>query len=53
MNKYICSLCGFIYDETEGLPEYGIAAGTKWEDLPDDWQCPSCGATKDFFDLII
>ncbi|NMA08265.1 MAG: rubredoxin [Clostridiales bacterium] len=46
MKKYICSVCGFIYDEAKGLPEAGIAPGTGWEDLPDDWVCPLCGAAK-------
>ena len=45
-------LCSFIYHEEEGWPEDGIAAGTKWEDIPDDWECPDCGATKDMFDMI-
>ncbi|NLV35202.1 MAG: rubredoxin [Clostridiaceae bacterium] len=49
MGKYACSVCGYIYDEAKGIPEAGIAPGTKWEDLPDDWVCPLCGATKDEF----
>ncbi|SEQ47952.1 Rubredoxin [Solimonas aquatica] len=44
--KYQCLACGEIYDEALGLPEYGIAPGTRWEDLPDDWLCPACGADK-------
>lgn len=47
--KYVCSLCGYVYDEAEGIPEEGIPAGTKFEDLPEDWVCPVCGATKDDF----
>ena len=49
MQKYICSICGFVYDEATGYPEGGIAPGTKWEDIPRDWVCPLCGATKDEF----
>ena len=50
MAKYVCSVCGYIYDEANGIPEAGIAPGTKWEDLPDDWVCPICGATKAEFE---
>jgi len=49
MQKYVCSICGFIYDEATGYPEGGIAPGTKWEYIPGDWVCPLCGATKDEF----
>lgn len=52
MKKYKCVLCGYIYDETLGDPDEGIAAGTKWEDIPDDWECPDCGAGKDDFELL-
>ena len=50
MAKYICSVCGFIYDEAEGIPDAGVAAGTRWEDLAEDWVCPLCGATKSEFE---
>lgn len=50
MNKYECMVCGYVYDEALGIPEEGIAPGTKWEDLPADWACPLCGATKDEFE---
>lgn len=50
MSKYVCSVCGFVYDEAVGIPEAGIAPGTKWEDLPEDWVCPLCGATKSEFE---
>ena len=40
MKKYVCSICGYVYDEEAGDPENGIEPGTKWEDLPDDWACP-------------
>ncbi|MDF2939986.1 MAG: rubredoxin [Gammaproteobacteria bacterium] len=50
--KYMCVLCGFIYDEAEGWPADGIAPGTKWEDVPLNWQCPECGAAKQDFEMI-
>lgn len=50
MAKYVCTICGFVYDEAKGYPEAGIAPGTKWEDVPDDWQCPLCGAVKSDFE---
>ena len=50
MAKYICTVCGFVYDEAKGIPDAGIAAGTRWEDLPEDWVCPLCGATKSEFE---
>ncbi len=49
MAKYVCSVCGFVYDEAKGIPEAGIAPGTTWEALPDDWVCPLCGAAKSEF----
>ncbi len=50
--KYMCVLCGFIYDEALGWPEDGIAPGTRWEDVPLTWVCPECGAMKDDFEMI-
>jgi rubredoxin len=50
MKKYVCSICGYVYDEAAGIPEKGIAPGTKFEDLPDDWDCPMCGADKSVFE---
>lgn len=47
--KYVCNICGFVYDEELGLPEQGIPAGTKFEDLPDDFECPLCGVDKSNF----
>jgi rubredoxin len=47
--KYVCDVCGYEYDETVGDPDNGIAAGTKWEDLPEDFVCPLCGVGKDQF----
>lgn len=49
MKKYVCTVCGYIYDEAKGIPEAGILPGTKWEELPEDWVCPLCGATKSEF----
>ena len=49
MKKYVCDVCGWEYDEELGLPEQGIAPGTKFEDLPDDFECPLCGVGKDSF----
>jgi rubredoxin len=52
MKMYMCLICGFIYDEKEGWPDDGIPAGTRWGDIPDDWICPDCNATKFDFDMI-
>lgn len=49
MKQMVCSICSYTYDEPKGIPEAGIAPGTKWEDLPDDWKCPWCGAGKEAF----
>ena len=49
---FMCVICGYVYDEEKGEPDDGIAPGTKWEDIPDDWQCPDCEATKEDFELI-
>ena len=50
MKKYVCTICGYIYDEEKGDPDGGIAPGTKFEDIPDDWVCPVCGASKAAFE---
>ena len=52
MKKYKCLMCGYIYDPAEGDPDNGIVAGTAFEDLPDDWVCPDCGADKDEFEPV-
>ena len=44
MKKYQCIVCGWVYDEALGCPEEGILPGTRWEDIPEDWTCPECGA---------
>ncbi|MEG0961846.1 MAG: rubredoxin [Lachnospiraceae bacterium] len=51
MKKYVCSICGYVYDESTGIPDAGIAPGTKWEELPEQWVCPLCGASKAEFKL--
>ena len=50
MDTYVCTVCGYVYDPAEGDPDSGVAAGTPFEDLPDDWVCPVCGADKDQFE---
>lgn len=50
MAKYVCTVCGYVYDEAEGDPDAGIAPGTKWEDVPEDFVCPLCGVGKDMFE---
>lgn len=52
LRKWQCIICGFVYDEAKGLPEEGIAPGTRWEDIPAAWQCSECGAVKDDFELV-
>ena len=49
--RYVCSVCGYVYDPEKGDPDGGIAAGTSFEDIPDSWTCPVCGADKDKFEL--
>lgn len=49
---YMCVICGWIYDEAKGSPDDGITAGTLWDDVPDYWTCPDCGASKDDFEMI-
>ena len=49
MKKYECGPCGYIYDPAVGYPDGGIAPGTAFEDIPDDWVCPLCGLGKDVF----
>jgi rubredoxin len=51
MKRWQCVLCGFVYDEALGMPEEGIAPGTRWEDVPQDWSCPDCAATKADFSM--
>ncbi len=51
MAKYVCDVCSYEYDEEAGIPDDGLAPGTKFADLPDDWVCPLCGVGKDEFSL--
>lgn len=50
--KFVCIVCGHIYDEAEGDPGTGIKPGTRWEDVPADWRCPDCGAGKSDFEEV-
>ena len=50
MKKYVCTVCGYIYDEAAGDPDNGEEPGTKWEDVPEDGVCPVCGVGKDQFE---
>ncbi len=45
-------VCGFIYDEELGLPDEGVAPGTRWDEIPEDWSCPDCGVSKEDFEMI-
>ena len=51
MKTWICTVCGLIYDEAQGWPDDGIAPGTPWDEVPDDWLCPDCGASKADFEM--
>jgi rubredoxin-NAD+ reductase len=53
MKTWMCVVCGLIYDEEAGWPDDGIAAGTRWEDVPASWTCPECGATKADFEMVV
>ncbi len=52
MKKYMCLICGYIYDEATGAPDDGLAPGTRWDDVPPNWTCPECGARKEDFEMI-
>lgn len=52
MKTYQCVICGFIYDESKGWPDEGIPPGTRWHDVPAEWTCPECGASKDDFEMV-
>ena len=53
MRVWRCAACGYEYDEALGWPEDGLAPGTRWEDVPDGWTCPDCGAAKADFDMVL
>lgn len=50
MTQYECTACSYVYDPAEGDPEAGVARGTPFDELPDDWVCPDCGVGKDLFE---
>lgn len=52
MRKWVCTICGYEYNPKDGDPDSGIAPGTAFEDIPDDWVCPLCGVGKDDFELV-
>jgi len=52
MKAYMCVICGYVFEEEKGDPTSGIAAGTRWEDVPLSWRCPDCGAGKEDFEMI-
>lgn len=52
MDKYVCKICGYIYNPEAGDPEHGVNPGTAFESLPPEWVCPVCGATQDKFEKI-
>ena len=52
MEKFVCDLCGWEYDPVMGCPEAGIKPGTAWDDVPEDFECPLCGASKDQFSKV-
>jgi rubredoxin len=52
MRTWICLICGWVYDEEAGVPDEGIAPGTRWEDVPPNWVCPECGARKEDFEMM-
>lgn len=52
MKVWQCIVCGYVYDEAKGDPEHGIAPGTRWEDVPENWECPDCGVAKADFDMV-
>jgi len=49
---WVCLICGWVYDEELGLPEDGIAPGTRWEDIPEGWRCPECDVGKGDFSMF-
>jgi len=53
MRIWECIVCGFIYDEAKGMPEDGIAPGTPFAQIPDDWSCPECGVAKSDFEMVV
>ena len=52
MEKYVCSVCGYVYDPAVGDPDNGVEPGTAWEDVPEDWVCPECAEPKANFEEV-
>lgn len=52
MDKYQCTICGYVYDPEKGDPDHSVAAGTDWSAVPDSWTCPVCGAPKSEFEAL-
>ena len=50
MKKYVCTVCGWVYDPEQGDPDNGVAPGTAFEEVPEDWVCPECGVDKSMFE---
>ena len=50
--KWMCILCAFVYDEALGMPDEGVAPGTRWQDVPETWSCPDCSASKADFQMV-
>jgi len=50
--KYMCLICGFVYEEEHGMPDAGVAPGTRWDDIPLSWRCPDCGAGREDFEMV-
>lgn len=53
MKQWMCANCGWIYDQALGDPDSGIPAGTPWDEVPESWTCPDCGARKNEFDMVV
>ena len=53
MDKYKCTVCDYIYDPAKGDPENGVQPGTAWDDVPEDWVCPTCKVGKDMFEKVV
>ena len=51
MKRWMCLICGYVYDEAAGAPDEGLPPGTRWEDVPLSWRCPDCGAGKEDFEM--
>lgn len=52
MKAYMCVICGYVYEEAKGAPDQGLAPGTLWKDVPENWTCPDCGAPKSDFEMV-